>query len=153
MNRNGRIRPQLALAAAQKYQVDRQQAAGMGGWVSDLLGSGSGGHGGSYSGGGGGYGSSPGSCFSIDICPDIILAVIAAAAAAAVYLLYTTITAGRKKRSTSDVGPLVDFLNIGRIYSICALYTVDYYRNTIAQHIFWRGVVLTGLTVKRAHQR
>ena len=119
MNRNGRIRPQLALAAAQKYQVDRQQA-GIGGWVSDLLGSGSGGHGGSYS-GGGGYGSSPGSCFSIDICPDIILAVIAAAAAAAVYLLYTTITAGRKKRSTSDVGPwggLVDFLNIGRTHDI-----------------------------------
>jgi hypothetical protein len=117
MNRNGRLRPQLALMAAQKYQVDRQGQGG--GWVSDLLGSGSGGHGGSYS-GGGGYGSSPGSCFSIDICPDIILAVIAAAAAAAVYLLYTTITAGRKKRSTGtgDVGPLgglADFLNLGRI--------------------------------------
>jgi hypothetical protein len=132
MNRNGWNRPQLALAAAQKYQPDRQQlpigggGGGIGGLVSDLLGSGSGGHG-SYS--GGGYGSNPGSCFSIDICPDIILAVIAAAAAAAVFLLYTTITAERKKRS-SDSGPwggladflnldMADFLNLGRtiIYS------------------------------------
>jgi len=115
MNRNGWMRPQMALAAAQKYQADRQQlplGGRVGDWVSDLMGSGSGGHGGSYSGGG----SSPGSCFSIDICPDIILAVIAAAAAAAVYLLYTTITAGRKKRS-SNSGPwggLADFLNLGR---------------------------------------
>jgi hypothetical protein len=139
MNRNGRLRPQLAMMAAQKYQADRQQGGGgVGGWVSDLLGSGSGGHGGSYS-GGGGYGSSPGSCFSIDICPDIILAVIAAAAAAAVYLLYTTITAGRKKRSTSELGllgGLADFLNLGRTYiTTCMFSLTSRSRNAIALHI------------------
>jgi MFS superfamily sulfate permease-like transporter len=106
----------LALAAAQKYQADRQQVGGgVSNFISDLMGSGSGGHGGSYS-GGGGYGTSPGSCFSIDICPDIILAVIAAAAAAAVYLLYTTITAGRKKRSSDSWtwGGWPDLLSLGR---------------------------------------
>ena len=53
--------------------------------------------GGSYSGMGGGGG---GSCFSLDICPDIIITLIAAAAAAGFYLLYVTIqNAGRRRRS------------------------------------------------------
>ena len=51
---------------------------------------------------GGGYedsGSNSGSCFSLDICPDILLALIAAAAAAGFYFLYITITmAGRRRR-------------------------------------------------------
>ena len=43
--------------------------------------------------------SSSGSCFSLDICPDIILTVIALAAAAGFYLLYITTTmAGRRRR-------------------------------------------------------
>ena len=55
--------------------------------------------GGSYSGMGGGGG---GSCFSLDICPDIIITLIAAAAAAGFYLLYVTIqNAGRRRRRRS----------------------------------------------------
>ena len=52
---------------------------------------------------GGGYDdTSPGSCFSLDICPDLILAAIAAAAAAGFYLLYITVTmAGRKRKKRS----------------------------------------------------
>lgn len=52
---------------------------------------------------GGGYGSPGGSCFSIDICPDLILAAIAAAAAAGAFLLYMAITAaGRRKKRSED---------------------------------------------------
>ena len=55
--------------------------------------------GGSYSGMGGGGG---GSCFSLDICPDIIITLIAAAAAAGFYLLYVTIqNAGRRRRRSA----------------------------------------------------
>ena len=55
---------------------------------------------GSYDGMGG---SSGGSCFSLDICPDILLALIAAAAAAGFYFLYITITmAGRKRRKRRE---------------------------------------------------
>ena len=46
--------------------------------------------------------SGSGSCFSLDICPDIILALIAAAAAAGFYFIYITITmAGRRRRRRS----------------------------------------------------
>ena len=46
--------------------------------------------------------SSAGSCFSLDICPDIILALLAAAAAAGFYFIYITITmAGRRRRRRS----------------------------------------------------
>ena len=49
---------------------------------------------GSFSGGGG-----TGSCLSIDICPDLILAAIAVAAGGAVFLIYQAITvAGRRKK-------------------------------------------------------
>ena len=51
-----------------------------------MLAAASGGHG-SYSGGGGSS-----SCFTIDICPDLLIAAIAAAAAGAFYLIYTGIT-------------------------------------------------------------
>jgi hypothetical protein len=48
----------------------------------------------SFSGGGG-----TGSCLSIDICPDLILAAIAVAAGGAVFLIYQAITvAGRRKK-------------------------------------------------------
>ena len=51
----------------------------------------------------GGYGSDPGSCFSLDICPDLILAAIAAAAAAAAFLIYNAIVAaGRRKKRSED---------------------------------------------------
>ena len=57
----------------------------------------------------GGYGSyssmsSGSNCFTIDICPDLLLAAIAAAAAAAFYLIYQAITmAMRRKRSLSII--------------------------------------------------
>ena len=52
--------------------------------------------------------SNPGSCFSLDLCPDILLAVIAAAAAAGAYFLYITITqAGRRRRRRRNSAPVV----------------------------------------------
>jgi hypothetical protein len=43
--------------------------------------------------------SSGGGCFTIDICPDILIAAIAAAAAGAFFFLYEAITmAGRRRR-------------------------------------------------------
>jgi hypothetical protein len=92
--------------AAQKYRPNMQnfkpvqaQAASPLGWFSDLTGSDSNSYG-SHS--GGGYGSSPGSCFSLDICPDLILAAIAAAAAAAAFLIYNAIVAAGRRRKRSD---------------------------------------------------
>ena len=47
---------------------------------------------------------SSGSCFSLDICPDIILALLAAAAAAGFYFIYITITmAGRRRRRRRSI--------------------------------------------------
>lgn len=64
--------------------------------------------GGSYSGMGGGGG---GSCFSLDICPDLILAAIAAAAAAAAFLIYNAIVAaGRRRKRSQDDSYLSFFL-------------------------------------------
>jgi hypothetical protein len=90
--------------AAQKYQPFMQnknpvqtQAASPFGWLSDLTGSDSNSYG-SYS----GHGASPGSCFSLDICPDLILAAIAAAAAAAAFLIYTAIVAAGRRKKRSD---------------------------------------------------
>ena len=74
---------------------------------SGMLAAASGGHG-SYSGGGGSD-----SCFTIDICPDLLIAAIAAASAGAFYLIYTGITmasARRRKRSSSYM-PNDDDLN------------------------------------------
>ena len=73
----------------------------------------------SYGSYGGGYGVDPGSCFSLDICPDLILAAIALAAAVAAFVLYQTITmAGkRRKREADQSGNLVtDLLWLGRIH-------------------------------------
>ena len=49
--------------------------------------------------GGGGH-----HCYSVDICPDLILAAIAAAASVAFFLLYQGITmvVGRKRRKRND---------------------------------------------------
>ena len=49
--------------------------------------------------GGGGH-----HCYSVDICPDLILAAIAAAASVAFFLLYQGITmvVGRKRRKRDD---------------------------------------------------
>ena len=61
---------------------------------------------GSFSGGGhGGYGHDTGtpggSCFSIDICPDLILALITAAGAAAALGFYLAIVAAGRRRKRS----------------------------------------------------
>ena len=64
-------------------------------WVSDLLGSASGGY--------GSHDDPGGSCFTIDICPDLILAAIVAAAAAAAVLIFNAIVAaGRRKRRSYE---------------------------------------------------
>ena len=85
---------------------------------------------------GGGYGgSSSGSCFSVDICPDLLLAGIAAAAAAGVFVIYAAITmaAERKKRSSksgsnSFQSVLANIINLGKIFSF------DYeFNDTFAQ--------------------
>ena len=80
---------------------------------------------GSLSGGGDHGMTESGSCFSLDICPDLILALIAAAAAAGFYFLYITITmAGRKRKrkrslcepQTESVGQILsDILNLGEV--------------------------------------
>ena len=47
------------------------------------------------------YGGGGTNCYSVDICPDLLLAAIAAAAALAFYLIYMAITmvpVGRKRR-------------------------------------------------------
>ena len=89
---------------AQKYSPYMQnmnpvqtKAASPFGWLGDLTGSDSNSYG-SYS----GHGASPGSCFSLDICPDLILAAIAAAAAAAAFLIYNAIVAAGRRRKRSD---------------------------------------------------
>ena len=80
---------------------------------------------GSLSGGGDSGMGGSGSCFSLDICPDLILALIAAAAAGGFYFLYITITmAGRKRKrkrslcepQTESVGQILsDILNLGEV--------------------------------------
>ena len=71
---------------------------------SQMLAAASGGHG-SYSGGGGSS-----SCFTIDICPDLLIAAIAAAAAGAFYLIYTGITKASAKRRKRSSMPFDDAL-------------------------------------------
>ena len=95
--------------AALKYQAGQQQSPGLG-WLTDPLQGSSSSSYGSY---GGGYGLDPGSCFSLDICPDLILAAIAAAAAVAAFLIYNAIVAaGRRKKREAGAGEsfLVTFL-------------------------------------------
>ena len=77
-----------------------------------LKGAASGGHG-SYSGG-----SSGSDCFTIDICPDLLIAAIAAAAAAAFFLIYQGITMApaRRKRSffPSDASVVFEMFDLGK---------------------------------------
>lgn len=64
----------------------------------------------------GGYGGGSGSdCFTIDICPDLLIAGIAAAAAGAFFLIYQGITMAvrRRKRSVSDT--VMDSLALGKV--------------------------------------
>ena len=95
-----RQRNRFRQGSAQKYQPYMQnlpaQSASPLGWFSDLASTGSDDYG-SFSGGGG-----SGSCFSIDICPDLILAAIAAAAAAAAFLIYQAITVAGKRKKRDD---------------------------------------------------
>ena len=70
-----------------------------------MLAAASGGHG-SYSGGGGSD-----SCFTIDICPDLLIAAIAAAAAGAFYLIYTGITKASRRRRKRSFMPNDDDLD------------------------------------------
>jgi len=62
------------------------------------------------------YSGSSSSCLSIDLCPDLIMALTAAAGAAGVYFLYTAITvkAGRKFPSV-HFGDIWDFVLYDRI--------------------------------------
>ena len=61
-------------------------------------------------------------CFTIDICPDLLISGLTAAAAAAFYFIYQAITvkAGRKKRSyqnffqSYDFNHLLDFFTVGK---------------------------------------
>ena len=67
---------------------------------------------GSFSGMGGGSGS----CFTLEICPDLLIAGIAVAAAAAFWLIYEAITmagARRRKRSVSDLTSSI--INLGKL--------------------------------------
>ena len=98
-----------------------QQSASDLSWLTDPLQGASSSSYGSY---GGGYGLDPGSCFSLDICPDLILAAVAAAAAVAAFLIYQAITmAGKRRRRRSEDLPLEssvgDLLWLGRIISPC----------------------------------
>lgn len=62
------------------------------------------------------------SCFTIDICPDLLIAIIAAAAAGAFFFLYQAITvAGRKKRrkrrniQNTDASIVFDLAALGKL--------------------------------------
>mgnify|MGYP006888804581 CR=1 FL=1 len=72
----------------------------------------------------GGYGSFSGmssgsNCFTIDICPDLLIAGIAAAAAAAFFLIYQGITMASRRRRRRNVDPtnasiVFDMLTLGK---------------------------------------
>ena len=100
--------------AAAKYQAGlqsglHQKSSSSLSWLTDPL-QGSSSSSSSYGSYGGG-GLDPGSCFSLDICPDLILAAIAAAAAAAAFLIYQAITvAGRRKKRETDESFFFPFL-------------------------------------------
>merc|ERR1711962_1397956 len=97
----------LSRTTAIKYQQQNK----LKGQYNDLVGSGSN----SY----GDVGGNTGSCFSIDVCPDLILAAIAAAAAGAAFVIYQAITARGKKRRKREkddtwlTGLIMQFLYLG----------------------------------------
>ena len=92
--------------AAARYQANAQRLVDLQSSQSQMYGSLSGGGHGGY-----GMGTPGGSCFSIDICPDLILALITAAGAAAALGFYLAIVAAgrRRKRSLGEslLQPLV----------------------------------------------
>ena len=99
-----------AYYAAQTYQPYRQPSDSYVAGTSSMFGSFS----------GGGYGSTPpGSCFSIDICPDLLLAALAAAAAAGFVAIFIAITMAGKRRKRSEesqlsiLSSISDILNLG----------------------------------------
>ena len=96
-----RLRGTLVKSAVQKYNQNNQnQASSAFGLLNDMAGSNSYNHG-SFS----SSGIDAGSCFSIDICPDLVLALVAALAALASYLIYNAITvAGKRKKRSEEVG-------------------------------------------------
>ena len=79
---------------------------------------------GSFSGGGGGGGSD---CFTIDICPDILIAAIAAAAAGAFYLIYQGITMAMRRRKRgfmqNPADEFWDMINLGKIPDIVQIFS------------------------------
>ena len=72
---------------------------------------------GSFSGGGHG-GTPPGSCFSIDICPDLLLAALAAAAAAGFVAIFIAITMAGRRRRRREEGSLTIFSSISDILNL-----------------------------------
>ena len=60
---------------------------------------------------------SPNSCFTIDICSDLLLGAIAAGAAVGLVLLYQAITTkGKRKRKRS---PVTERLSVWFIWGMC----------------------------------
>ena len=107
MNQYGQLMNPLLAAryqAAAQYQANAQRLADLQSSQSQMYGSFSG-HGG-Y---GHDMGTPGGSCFSIDICPDLILALITAAGAAAALGFYLAIVAAgkRRKRSLGEESPWI----------------------------------------------
>ena len=117
-HQRNRFSANLLNSAAQKYNRNVQQHKSLG----DLEGSDSSVYG-SFS----GFGADAGSCFSLDICPDLVLAMVAAAAAAAAFLIYNAITvAGRRKKRSGTLNdddsflssvfyPISNFITLGRV--------------------------------------
>ena len=101
----------LSRTTAYNYQQQQNKFKGQ---YNDLVGSGSN----SY----GDVGGNTGSCFSIDVCPDLILAAIAAAAAGAAFVIYQAITARGKKRRKREKDDtwltrlIMQFLYLGIYY-------------------------------------
>ena len=138
--------------AAAKYQAQAQAASpsALAGWLGlgDLQGSQSQPYG-SHS-GGGGYGGSPGgSCFSIDICPDLILAAIAAAAAAAAFFLYITITAAGRRRKRSDGSKEASVLDsLVQLWVPQHVGLSDLFHLGRKQHTLLHALLITSVTVQ-----
>ena len=158
-----RQRNNFRQGSAQKYQPYMQnrpaQSASPLGWFSDLSSTGSDSYG-SYSGSGG-----SGSCFSIDICPDLILAAIAAAAAAAAFLIYQAITVAGKRKKRDDESSedsflstifsriisenlrMEDFIHLGSYISVLHaqfLHLVNYY----IYNYYWNSCHMKDFSVK-----
>ena len=77
----------------------------------------------SYHGSFGSLGMGGTDCFTIDICPDLLLAAFAAAAAAAFWLIYTAITqnAGRRRKKRSFIDLAETIFQIGKVYHLLSL--------------------------------